>query len=100
VENLNAYTQSYLIKTDNNLFSNANKNISKKNDDVERETPLSDIKNYLKTQERYRRPLEFYYREDISPRKIYSYYIDEKYIHVRAKSGRDIKFLIDKIRKL
>lgn len=45
-------------------------------------------------------PLKFWYRDDTKPREMYDYYIDEKYVQVRADKGYYIKFLTDRIRKI
>jgi hypothetical protein len=65
-----------------------------------RETGLEEIKNYLRRQKAVNAPVVFYYRKDSSPRRIYNYYLDERYVYVRSDKGYYIKFLIDKIRKI
>lgn len=64
------------------------------------ENTPEEIIAYLKDQEKYNKPLVFWYRDDINPRITYDYFIDEKYVQVRADEGYYIKFLIDKIRKI
>ena len=65
-----------------------------------RETDLETIKKYLHTQKQNNSPLTFYYRQDTSPRKVFNYFIDDRYVQVRSDKGYYIKFLIDKIRKI
>lgn len=65
-----------------------------------RETDLDAIKKYLHTKKENNSPLTFYYRQDTLPRKVYDYFIDERYVQVRSDKGYYIKFLIDKIRKI
>jgi len=61
---------------------------------------LETIKKYLHTQKQNNSPLTFYYRQDTSPRKVFDYFIDDRYVQVRSDKGYYIKFLIDKIRKI
>jgi hypothetical protein len=61
---------------------------------------LKEIVAYLKNQEIKKQPLIFWYRDDNTPRKIYDYFVDKKYVNVRSDKGYYIKFLIDKIRKI
>ena len=71
-----------------------------KNNHFRRENTLNEIINYLKSHEARHEDIQFWYRDDIKPRKIYDYFLDEKYINVRSDEGYFIKFLIDKIRKI
>lgn len=64
------------------------------------ENTLEEVITYLKNQAKNNKPLSFWYRNDVEPRKIYNYFIDEKYVQVRSDKGHYIKFLIDKIRKI
>ena len=66
----------------------------------QRENTLEEIIFYLKKQEVNSMPLKFWYRSDTNPREIHDYFIDQKYVQVRADKGYYIKFLIDKIRKI
>jgi len=70
------------------------------NVDFKRETDLTVIKNYLENQKVNDDPIKFWYREDINPREIYDYNVDDKYINARSDKGYFIKFLIDRIRKI
>jgi hypothetical protein len=69
-------------------------------DRFKRETDLETIKSYLSRQKASNQPIEFYYRQDKTPRKIYNYYLDERYINAKGNQRYYIKFLIDKIRKI
>ncbi len=80
-----------------NFISSRN---SKIKDTFQRENTLEEIIDYLKKQETNNMPLKFWYRDDTQPREIYDYYVDEKYVQVRADKGYYIKFLIDRIRKM
>jgi len=71
-----------------------------KKHDFERENTLKDIITYLKKQEIAKDPLIFWYRDDVTPRNVYDYHIDEKYVNVRSSKGFFMRFLIDKIRKI
>jgi len=68
--------------------------------DFRRENDLTIIKSYLENQKVNDDPIKFWYRDDVEPREIYDYHIDDKYINVRSDEGYFIKFLIDKIRKI
>ena len=72
----------------------------KKKDQFVREVAIEKILSYLKNQKENNKPIEFYYRNDVKPRKIYDYFLDEKYINVRSDKRYFIKFLIDRIRKI
>ena len=81
----------------------ANNSISKKSKTKEtfkRENSLQEIIAYLQNQEINNKPLKFWYRDDIKPREMHDYFIDEKYVQARADKGYFIKFLIDRIRKI
>ncbi len=73
---------------------------SRRNDDFKREVSLGTIKAYLRKQNEQHLPLEFYYRDDTSPRELFHYSIDEKYVFATLGSGNYRKFLIEKIRKI
>ena len=81
-------------------IQNTQKTKIKKKDQFIRETATGKILTYLKNQKESNKPIEFYYRNDVKPRKIYDYFLDEKYINVRSEQGYYIKFLIDRIRKI
>ncbi|NCD01165.1 IS1 family transposase [bacterium] len=72
----------------------------KKKNNFKSESTLEEILNYLKKREKNNMPLKFWYRDDIKPREVYDYFIDDKYIQVKSGKGYYIKFLIDKIRKI
>ncbi len=72
----------------------------KTKDTFQRENTLEEIVAYLKNQEKNNESLKFWYRDDTSPREMHDYFIDEKYVQVRADKEYYIKFLIDKIRKI
>ncbi|MEX2410277.1 MAG: hypothetical protein WD607_02710 [Candidatus Paceibacterota bacterium] len=72
----------------------------KQKNNFKRENTLEEIVGYLKNQERNNVPLKFWYRDDIEPREMHDYLIDEKYVRVRSDKGYYIKFLINKIRKI
>lgn len=65
-----------------------------------RENSVEEITEYLRNQKNNNFPIRFWYRDDISPRKVSNYFIDEKYIQVKSDKGYYIKFLIDKVRKI
>lgn len=65
-----------------------------------RENDLDAIKNYLNKQKANNQPIVFYYRQDRAPRRIYNYYLDERYINAKGNKGYYIKYLIDRIRKI
>lgn len=71
-----------------------------KKGDFIRKTSVEKILSYLKNQKENNEPIEFYYRDDIKPRKIYDYFLDDKYINVKSDKGYFIKFLIDRIKKI
>ena len=72
----------------------------KTKDVFQRENTLEEIVAYLKNQETKNMPLKFWYRDDTKPREMHDYFIDEKYVQVRADKGYYIKFLINRIRKI
>ena len=76
------------------------KQTTRKKKNFKREADIETIKAYLHKQEETNSPISFYYREDISPRKFYNYFIDDKYVQVWSNKGYYIKFLIERIRKL
>ena len=81
----------------------SNDNASKKlkiKDCFQRENTLKEIVAYLKNQKTKNQSLKFWYRHDDDPRKIYDYFVDEKYVQVWSDKGYYIKFIIDKIRKI
>lgn len=86
--------------TSNGVVKNFVSRNPKTKDTFQRENTLEEIVAYLKKQEANNIPLKFWYRNDAKPREMYNYFIDEKYVQVRADKGYYIKFLIDKIRKI
>ena len=98
--------QRYICKdcgrnwTSNGTINNFVSRNPKVKDTFQRENTLEEIIVYLKNQETNNKPLKFWYRDDVNPREMYDYFIDEKYVQVRADKGYYIKFLIDKIRKI
>jgi len=73
---------------------------TKSENTFQRENSLKEIIAYLKSKEKNNMPLKFWYRNDIEPRKMYDYFVDDRYVQVRSDKGYYIKFLIDKIRKV
>lgn len=98
--------QRYICKdcgrnwTDNLIAKNTISKKLKRKDSFQRENTLEEIIYYLKNQESKNKPLKFWYRSDLEPREMHDYFIDEKYVQVRADKGYYIKFLIDRIRKI
>jgi len=98
--------QRYICKdcgrnwTFNGIVKNLVVRKPKTKDVFQRENTLEEIIAYLKNQETSNMPLKFWYRDDTKPREAYDYFIDEKYVQVRADRGYYIKFLIDRIRKI
>lgn len=71
-----------------------------KKDKFSPEIPIETIRKYLKDRYLNSQPIKFYYRDDVRPREIYNYRLDDIYVHVRSEQGYFIKFRIDKIRKI
>ncbi|MBT4272942.1 IS1 family transposase [Candidatus Woesearchaeota archaeon] len=86
--------------TSNGVVKNLVSREPKTKDTFQRENTLEEIIDYLKKQETNNLPLKFWYRNDSEPREMHDYFIDQKYVQVRADKGYYIKFLIDKIRKI
>ena len=87
------------VKTDGVIKNSISKKLKTK-ETFKRENSLQEIIAYLQNQEINNEPLKFWYRDDIKPREVHDYFIDEKYVQVRADKGYFIKFLIDRIRKI
>lgn len=98
--------QRYICKdcgrnwTSNGIAQNSISKGLKSKDSFQRENTLEEIVAYLKNRETNNKPLKFWYRDDTKPREVYDYFIDEKYVQVKADKGYFIKFLIDRIRKI
>lgn len=65
-----------------------------------RENTIDEINAYLGEQKRLNRPIKIFYKEDVTSRTFYTYYIEGPYIKVRSKKGYYISFRIDRIRKI
>lgn len=76
------------------------KNEVSKSEEVKPEIPLEDIKAYLHKKSNANEPLEIYYKDDATPRKMYNYRIADPYLKVKSSKWYYITYRIDRIRNV